>query len=192
MKRKQRAPAAAGAAAEVDADEPSQAPLPLDDYSGDVSAALTARYGRSASAQHRHLLATAVAIGSILADGGHPLTAEAYLPAVISALRAAGPSDPAAASALASLLVILTPHISSLPPAGASESASSLAAFLASPDASKLPTGTVRSVVKSLGHLSLHLDAAADWGAVAAPLEALLAASVDQRAKVRKLGVEFF
>ncbi|CAM0884950.1 unnamed protein product [Alopecurus aequalis] len=189
MKRKQRAPAAA-AAAEVDADEPSQAPLPLDDYSGDVCAALTARYGRSASAQHRHLLATAAAIGSILADGGHPLTAASYLPAVVSALRAAGPSDPAAASALASLLVILIPHISSLPPAAASESASSLAAFLGSPDASKLPTGTVRSVVKSLGHLALHLDAAADWGAVAAPLEALLAASVDQRAKVRRCAQE--
>ena len=42
-------------------------------------------------------------------------------------------------------------------------------------------------MVKSLGHLTLHLDAAADWDAVAAPLEALLAASVDQRAKVRKL-----
>uniref|UniRef100_A0ACD5WMY4 Uncharacterized protein n=1 Tax=Avena sativa TaxID=4498 RepID=A0ACD5WMY4_AVESA len=190
MKRKQRAPAAAAAAAEIDADEPSQAPLPLDDYSGDVCAALTARYGRSTSAQHRHLLATAAAIGSILADGGQPLTAESYLPAVVSALRAAGPSDPAAASALASLLVILIPHISSLPPASASESASSLAAFLASPDASKLPTGTVRSVVKSLGHLALLLDAAADWDAVAVPLEALLAASVDQRAKVRRCAQE--
>ncbi|KAF7026156.1 hypothetical protein CFC21_038283 [Triticum aestivum] len=187
MKRKQ---SAAAAAAEVDADEPSQAPLPLDDYSGDVCAALTARYGRSASAQHRHLLATAAAIGSILTDDGRPLTAESYLPAVVSALRAAGPSDPAAAAALASLLVILIPHISSLPPASASEPASSLAAFLASPDASKLPTGTVRSVVKSLGQLALHLDAAADWGAVAAPLEALLAASVDQRAKVRRCAQE--
>jgi ribosomal RNA-processing protein 12 len=191
MKRKQSTPAAA-AAAELDADEPSQALLPLDDYSGDVCAALTARYGRSTSAQHRHLLATAAAIGSILADDGQTLSAESYLPAVVSALRAAGPSDPAAASALASLLVILIPHISSLPPAAASESASSVAAFLASPDASKLPTGTVRSVVKSLGHLALLLDPAADWGAVAAPLEALLAASVDQRAKVRKLGAYFF
>ncbi|KAM3336044.1 hypothetical protein ACQJBY_030175 [Aegilops geniculata] len=188
MKRKQSA--AAAAAAEGDADEPSQAPLPLDDYSGDVCAALTARYGRSASAQHRHLLATAAAIGSILTDDGQPLTAESYLPAVVSALRAAGLSDPAAAAALASLLVILIPHISSLPPASASEPASSLAAFLASPDASKLPTGTVRSVVKSLGQLALHLDAAADWGAVAAPLEALLAASVDQRAKVRRCAQE--
>ncbi|KAM0907529.1 hypothetical protein ACQ4PT_016048 [Festuca glaucescens] len=190
MKRKQRTSAAATAATEVDADEPSQALLPLDDYSGDVCAALTARYGRSASAQHRHLLATAAAIGSILADDGHSLTAESYLPAVVSALRAAGPSDPAAASALASLLVILIPHISSLPPASASESASSLADFLASPDASKLPTGTVRSVVKSLGHLALLLEAAADCGAVAAPLEALLAASVDQRAKVRRCAQE--
>lgn len=48
----------------------------------------------------------------------------------------------------------------------------------------------MRSVVKSLGHLALHLDAAADWGAVAAPLEALLAASVDQRAKVRRCAQE--
>lgn len=48
----------------------------------------------------------------------------------------------------------------------------------------------MRSVVKSLGHLTLHLDAAADWDAVAASLEALLAASVDQRAKVRKCAQE--
>jgi len=153
--------------------------------------ALSARYGRSAAPQHRHLLASAAAIRSILLDDGMPLTPASYLPAAVAALRAAGPADPAAASALASLLAILLPHIpsspSSLPPDAASESASALAAFLSSPDASQLPTGTVRSVVKSLGHLTLHLDAGADWDAVAAPLEALLAASVDQRAKVRKL-----
>ncbi|KAL6878309.1 hypothetical protein ACP4OV_012479 [Aristida adscensionis] len=193
MKRKQR-PSAAAAAADVDADEPTQAPLPLDSFSGDVCAALTARYGRSAAPQHRHLLASAAAIRSILVDDGLSLTPASYLPAAVSALQAAGAADPGAASALASLLAILLPHIpsspSSLPPAAASESASALAAFLSSPDASKLPTGTVRSVVKSLGHLTLHLDAAGDWGAVAAPLEALLAASVDQRPKVRKCAQE--
>lgn len=48
----------------------------------------------------------------------------------------------------------------------------------------------MRSVVKSLGHLALLLDAAADWDAVATPLEALLASSVDQRAKVRRCAQE--
>ncbi|CAD6341712.1 unnamed protein product [Miscanthus lutarioriparius] len=195
MKRKQRASvAAANADHDSDADEPSQTPLPLESFSGDACAALTARYGRSAAPQHRHLLASAAAIRSILLDDGLPLTPASYLPAAVSALRAAGSADPAATAALASLLVILLPHIpsspSSLPPDAASESASALAAFLSSPDASRLPTGTVRSVVKSLGHLTLHLDAAADWDAVAAPLEALLAASVDQRAKVRKCAQE--
>uniref|UniRef100_A0A0D9VAH5 Uncharacterized protein n=1 Tax=Leersia perrieri TaxID=77586 RepID=A0A0D9VAH5_9ORYZ len=197
MKRKQKASppaAAAAAAAEFDADEPSQAPLPLDAFSGDVCAALAARYGRSTAPQHRHLLASAAAIRSILADDGIPVTPASYLPAAVSALQAAGAADIAAASALASLLAILLPHIpsspSSLSPASASESASALAAFLSSPDASKLPTGTVRSVVKSLGHLVLHVDAAADWGSVATPLEALLAASVDQRAKVRRCAQE--
>uniref|UniRef100_A0A0D9YK80 Uncharacterized protein n=1 Tax=Oryza glumipatula TaxID=40148 RepID=A0A0D9YK80_9ORYZ len=193
MKRKQK-PAAADAAAEVDADEPSQAPLPLEAFSGDVCAALTARYGRSTAPQHRHLLASAAAIRSILVDDGLPVTPASYLPAAISALQAAGSADPTAASALASLLVILLPNIpsspSSLPPASASESASALAVFLSSPDASQLPTGTVRSVVKSLGHLAFHVDAAADWGSVASPLEALLAASVDQRAKVRRCAQE--
>jgi ribosomal RNA-processing protein 12 len=189
MKRKQRSSvAAANADHGSDADEPSQTPLPLESFSGDACAALTARYGRSAASQHRHLLASAAAIRSILLDDGLPLTPASYLPAAVSALRAAGSADPAATAALASLLVILLPHIpsspSSLPPDAASESASALAAFLSSPDASRLPTGTVRSVVKSLGHLTLHLDAAADWDAVAVPLEALLAASVDQRAKV--------
>nr|CAB3479479.1 unnamed protein product [Digitaria exilis] len=191
MKRKHRASAAD---ADSDGEEASQAPLPLESFSGDACAALTARYGRSAAPQHRHLLASAAAIRSILLDDGLPLTPASYLPAAVTALCAAGPADPAAASALASLLVILLPHIptspSSLPPDAASESASALAAFLSSPDASKLPTGTVRSVVKSLGHLTLHLDAAANWDAVAASLEALLAASVDQRAKVRKCAQE--
>uniref|UniRef100_A0A0E0JTU2 Uncharacterized protein n=1 Tax=Oryza punctata TaxID=4537 RepID=A0A0E0JTU2_ORYPU len=194
MKRKQKASAAAAAANEFDADEPSQAPLPLEAFSGDVCAALTARYGRSTAPQHRHLLASAAAIRSILVDDGLPVTPASYLPAAISALQAAGLADPAAASALASLLAILLPHIpsspSSLPPASASESASALAVFLSSPDASQLPTGTVRSVVKSLGHLALHVDAAADWDSVASSLEALLAASVDQRAKVRRCAQE--
>ncbi|KAF0893655.1 hypothetical protein E2562_028062 [Oryza meyeriana var. granulata] len=192
MKRRQKASAAA--AADFDSDEPSPAPLLLEAFSGDVCAALTARYGRSTAPQHRHLLASAAAIRSILVDDGLPVTPESYLPAAISALRAAGPADPAAASALASLLAILLPHIpsspSSLPPASASESASALAVFLSSPGASKLSTGTVRSVVKSLGHLVLHVDAAADWGAVVSPLEALLAASIDQRAKVRRCAQE--
>ncbi|ONM34371.1 ARM repeat superfamily protein [Zea mays] len=195
MKRKQRAlAAAANADLDSDADEPTQTTLPLESFSGDACAALTARYGRSSAPQHRHLLASAAAIRSILLDDGLPLTPASYLPAAVSALRAAGSADPAAAAALASLLVTLLPHIPSspspLPPDAASESASALAAFLSSPDASRLPTGTVRSVVKSLGHVTLHLDAAADWDAVAASLEALLAASVDQRAKVRKCAQE--
>ncbi|GJM91836.1 hypothetical protein PR202_ga08253 [Eleusine coracana subsp. coracana] len=147
MKRKQSRPSAA--AADAEDDEPSQPTLALDSFSGDVCAALTARYGRSTAPQHRHLLASAAAIRSILLDDGLPLT----------------------------------------PPA-ASESASALAAFLSSPDASHLPTGTLRSVVKSLGHLALHLDAAAHWDALVPPLEALLAASVDNRAKVRKCAQE--
>ncbi|TVU36923.1 hypothetical protein EJB05_18879, partial [Eragrostis curvula] len=191
MKRKQRA---AAADADAEADEPSQPSLPLESFSGDVCAALTARYGRSAAQQHRHLLASAAAIRSILVDDGLPLTPASFIPAAVSALRAAGAADPAAASALASLLAILLPHIpsspSSIQPAAASESASALAAFLSSTDASKLPTGTIRSVVKSLGHLALHLDAAVDWDAVVEPLEALLAASVDHRAKVRKCAQE--
>jgi ribosomal RNA-processing protein 12 len=183
MKRKQRDPAAADA-------EPSQPSLPLDSFSGDVCAALTARYGRSAAPQHRHLLASAAAIQSILLDGGGPLppTPASYIPAAVSALRSAGSAaDADAAAALASLLVILLPHIPSLPPAAASESASALAAFLSGPYASRLPTGTLRSVVKSLGHLALHLDPAADWDALVPPLEALIAASVDHRAKVTNI-----
>jgi hypothetical protein len=89
MKRKQTDPAAA-----AEADEPAQPSLPLDSFSGDVCAALAARYGRSAAPQHRHLLASAAAIQSILLDdsGGPllPLTPASYVPAAVSALRAAG------------------------------------------------------------------------------------------------------
>jgi ribosomal RNA-processing protein 12 len=96
---------------------------------------------------------------------------------IVSVLRAADVTDPDAASSLASLLIILLPYIpfslSTLQPVVASKSASSLTAFLTSPDASQLPTDTLRSVVKSLSHLALLLDPTVVWDAVVVPLEAL-------------------
>jgi hypothetical protein len=87
------------------------------------------------------------------------LTPASYVPASVPALRAASSAtDADATAALASLIVIILPHILFLQPASASESASTLAAFLSCTDASWLPTGTLRLVVKSLGQLALHLD----------------------------------
>jgi hypothetical protein len=83
-----------------------------------------------------------------------PLTPTSYVPIVVSAIQVAA----SAAVALASLLVILLPHILSLQPMATSEFAWALATFLSCPDASWLPTDTLHSVVKSLSHLALHLD----------------------------------
>lgn len=154
--------------------------------SGDVCGALMGRYAKSSAPQHRHLCASAAAMRAILQEEGLPLTPSAYFAAAITALRdSSSAHDPDAASALAAFLSILLPLLPapSLPPPKAKDAAFVLAGFLRSSVPGGAATGTVRSIVKSLGFVALLLDFE-DWEAVELPLETFLLLSVDRRPKV--------
>ncbi|CAL9204829.1 unnamed protein product [Musa hybrid cultivar] len=152
----------------------------------DVCKALMDRYAKSSAPQHRHLCASAAAMRSILQEEGLPLTPPGYFAAVITAIRDADTADHDAISALSAFLSILLPVVParSLPPTMVKNAALVLATFLWDPP-SKLPTGAVRSMVKSLGGLVLRLELE-DWDEVKLPVEVLLAFTVDKRPKVRR------
>ncbi|ONK55058.1 uncharacterized protein A4U43_UnF8030 [Asparagus officinalis] len=103
--------------------------------------------------------------------------------------RLPGGSDPDSIAAIASLLSVLIGDSFALPPPKAKDAAFLLSEFLlrtsgTDPDSS-LATGTVRSLIKSLGVLSLLVDLE-DWTSVELPLQMLLSYAVDKRPKVRK------
>ncbi|KAK8942880.1 hypothetical protein KSP39_PZI008968 [Platanthera zijinensis] len=153
---------------------------------GDVCRALMDRYAQSSAKQHRHLCATAAAMKSILSEEGLPLTPPAYFAAAITALRDAVHADREGAAALSSFLAIVLPLVppDSLPKAKAKDAAFVIASFLRDPSC-RLSTGSLRSMVKSLGLASLRMDLD-DWLAVHLPLETLLLFAVDKRPKVRR------
>nr|CAD1828287.1 unnamed protein product [Ananas comosus var. bracteatus] len=74
-------------------------------------------------------------------------------------------------------------------PAQGKDAAFVLAGFLRSSVPGGAATGTVRSIVKSLGFVALLLDFE-DWEAVELPLETFLLLSVDRRPKVRRCAQE--
>ncbi|XP_042412351.1 RRP12-like protein [Zingiber officinale] len=152
----------------------------------DVCKALMDRYGKSSAPQHRHLCASAAAIRSILQEEGLPLTPTLYFAAVITAMRDADASDHGAVATFSAFLAILLPFVpsESLPPCKTKDAAGVLAARLQD-SATELPTGAVRSIVKSLGVLVLQMDLE-DWFSFKLPLQVLVALTVDKRPKVRR------
>ncbi|XP_074576063.1 uncharacterized protein LOC141832455 [Curcuma longa] len=152
----------------------------------DVCTALMDRYGKSSAPQHRHLCASAAAIRSILQEEGLPLAPTPYFAAVITAMRDADASDHGAVATLSAFLAILLPFVpsESLPPHKAKDAAGVLSARLQD-SAAELPTGAVRSIVKSLGVLVLRMDLE-DWISFKLPLQVLVALTVDKRPKVRR------
>lgn len=151
----------------------------------DICGQLMDRYAKSSAAQHRHLLASAVAMRSILQAESLPLTPAAYFAAAISAIDNASASeslDPTAVSALLSFLAITLPLV---PPGGisapnASDAVGVLVVLLGK---KSLAVSSVRAAVKCLGVLLgfCNLD---DWGSVQLGFEILLKFSVDRRPKV--------
>ncbi|WOK99110.1 RRP12-like protein [Canna indica] len=181
MKRKNAAELGRGA----DDEEENQPVLKFADGS-DVCKALMDRYAKSSTPQHRHLCASAAAIRSILQEEGLALSPSAYFAAVITAIRDADAADHDAVAALSAFLAILLPLVptDSLPPPEAKNAALVLATFLEDPNRN-LPTGAVRSVVKSLGVLVFTLDFE-EWTTVKLLLEVILTFTVDKRPKVRR------
>ncbi|XP_020591663.1 ribosomal RNA-processing protein 12-like isoform X1 [Phalaenopsis equestris] len=144
------------------------------------------RYSRSTAKQHRHLCATAAAMQSILLEEGLPLIPSAYFAAGIAAVRDADRADREGVAALSAFVAVVLPlvHTESLPKAKAKEAAIVIASFLRDP-AGGLSTGTLRSMVKSLGLVALRVDLE-DWPSIELPLETLLLFAVDKRPKVRR------
>lgn len=160
--------------------------------SGDLCETLIARYAKSPAPQHRHLVATAAAMRSILLDEYLPLIPAAYFAAAVSTIQNAsggGGGDPAAISALVSFLSVVLPVVprTALTPEKASEAAGVLIGVLRS-GGDGLPASTLQSLVKSVGAL-VKVGNLEDWGVVKSPLKTLVCFSTDKRPKVCSFGI---
>jgi len=129
----------------------------------DICQQLMDRYAKSSAPQHRHLVATAAAMRSILASESLPLTQSAYFAAAIdsASFSYSQTLDPTAVAALLSFLSIVVPLV----------------------PLQWLAVASVRAAVKCLGVLLGFCDLE-DWNSVKLGFETLLNFSVDRRPKV--------
>jgi ribosomal RNA-processing protein 12 len=158
---------------------------PLKDGS-DVCQQLMDRYAKSSAPQHRHLVATAAAMRSILASESLPLTPSAYFAAAIDSASFSD-SQTLDATAVAALLSFLSIVVPLVPPQGiaapkASEAVGVLVG-LAGKEREGHAVASVRAAVKCLGVLLGFCDLE-DWDSVKLGFETLLNFSVDRRPKV--------
>nr|XP_015898209.2 RRP12-like protein isoform X1 [Ziziphus jujuba var. spinosa] len=156
----------------------------------DICQQLIDRYTKSTAPQHRHLIATAMAMRSILTTESLPLTPAAYFAATITAVENASSAsqtlDSTAVAALLSFLAIVLPLV---PPQGIAATkaieAMQVLVSLQAREKEGLAMFTVRAAVKCLGTLVGFCDLE-DWGSVKFGFETLLKFSVDRRPKVRR------
>jgi ribosomal RNA-processing protein 12 len=158
---------------------------PLKDGS-DVCQQLMDRYAKSSAPQHRHLVATAAAMRSILASESLPLTPSAYFAAAIDSASFSD-SQTLDATAVAALLSFLSIVVPLVPPQGiaapkASEAVGVLVGLVGK-ERQGLAVASVRAAVKCLGVLLGFCDLE-DWDSVKLGFETLLNFSVDRRPKV--------
>ncbi|XP_030493685.2 uncharacterized protein LOC115709666 [Cannabis sativa] len=161
----------------------------------DICQQLMDRYAKSTAAQHRHLLATAAAMRSILTAESLPLTSPAYFAAVITAIDDASSAssqslDPTAVAALLAFLAIVLPLVPSqgIEAEKAREAVEVLVRLLGR-EKEGLGVATVRAGVKCLGALVGFCNLE-DWVSVKLGFETLLKFSVDKRPKVRRCSQE--
>ncbi|KAK0598624.1 hypothetical protein LWI29_036449 [Acer saccharum] len=150
----------------------------------DICQQLMDRYASSAAPQHRHLVATAAAMRSILTSESFPLTPSAYFAAAISSLESAT-LDSTEISALLTFLslVVAVVHYKEISESKASEAVGVLVGLL---ERGGLGMASVRSVVKCLGVLFVGFCDLEDWNSVELGFQTLLKFSVDKRPKVRR------
>ena len=148
----------------------------------DICQQLMDRYAASAAPQHRHLVATAAAMRSILTSESFPLTPSAYLAAAIASLESAT-LDSTEISALLTFLslVVAVVHHKEISESKASEAVVVLVGLL---ERGGLGMSSVRSVVKCLGVLLVGFCDLEDWNSVELGFQTLLKFSVDKRPKV--------
>ncbi|GAY65983.1 hypothetical protein CUMW_245210 [Citrus unshiu] len=151
----------------------------------DICQQIMDRYATSAAPQHRHLVATAAAMRSILTSESLPLIASAYFAAAISSLESATLDS----TEVSALLTFLSIAVALVPEQGIAESKASEAVELLvgvlERDGS-LGVATVKCVVKCLGVLLVSFCDLEDWGSVKLGFETLLKFSIDKRPKVRR------
>lgn len=151
----------------------------------DICQQIMDRYATSAAPQHRHLVATAAAMRSILTSEYLPLIASAYFAAAISSLESATLDS----TEVSALLTFLSIAVALVPEQGIAESKASEAVELLvgvlERDGS-LGVATVKCVVKCLGVLLVSFCDLEDWGSVKLGFETLLKFSIDKRPKVRR------
>lgn len=150
---------------------------------GDICQQLLDRYSKSSAPQHRHLLATAGAMRSIISAESLPLSPPAYFAAAISAIESSQSLDPTATEALLTFLSIVIQMIlkHGITYDKAEKAVEVLAGVMEKED---LSAASTRSAVKCLGLLLVGFCNLGDWGSVQLGFQELLKFSVDKRPKV--------
>ncbi|KAL1075665.1 hypothetical protein V6Z11_D11G380100, partial [Gossypium hirsutum] len=165
--------------------------IPLKDGS-DICQQLMDRYSKSSAPQHRHLIATAAAMRSILSSESLPLSPPAYFAASISALD----DDSAAtldSTAIGALLTFLSLVVPAVPKGGIASGKAKEAVEVVVRVLGKegLGVASLRSGVKCLGLLLVGFSDLQDWHSVQFGLESLLGFAIDKRPKVRRCAQEY-
>lgn len=170
------------AAFEDRADENDE--IAFKDGNTDISQQLMDRYGKSSAAQHRHLVATAVAMRSILTSESLPPSPPAFFAAAISSVDSST-EDPVAVSALLTFLSIVVPLV----PSGeisATMARDAVAVLVKAIDGEgdKLGVASLRAGVKCIGTLLIGFCDLDDWVSLQIGFALLLKFAIDKRPKV--------
>lgn len=151
----------------------------------DVCQILLDRYAKSSTPQHRHLIATAAAVRSIITAEALPLTPLSYFAAVVTTI--ANSSEALDTTETAALLTLLSMVLPAVPAQAithqkAADAVSVLVDLLRN-RGEAMAASSFRAVVKCLGVL-VGFCALEDWESVKLGFETLLKFSVDKRPKV--------
>ncbi|KAH9607902.1 hypothetical protein KSS87_015671 [Heliosperma pusillum] len=160
----------------------------------DICEQLMQRYSSSAASQHRHLIATAAALKSLIQQQHEQLIPLSYFGAAMSALsNTSFQNDAASSSALATLLSIALPLVpqGSISPHNAADAANLLVRVLGDAAAvASTSTSAAKCVVKCLGVLLGFCDFST-WNSLQLPFETLLIWSIHKPPKVRKCALVY-
>ncbi|CAK7342600.1 unnamed protein product [Dovyalis caffra] len=151
---------------------------------------LLSRYSASTAPQHRHLLATAAALRSILTAESLPLTPKAYFATAINNLSDSKTLDSTAIAALLSFVSIVVPLIEEkgIKEEKVKEAVAVLVEVAVEREG--VGVGSLSGVVKCLGVLIAGFCNLENWESVKVGFESLIKFSVDKRPKVRRSAQE--
>lgn len=158
----------------------------------DICQQLMDRYSKSSASQHRHLVATAAAMRSILTSESLPPSPPAFFAAAISSVDSST-ADPMAVSALLTFLSLVVPLV---PPGGISATmAREAVAVLVKPideEGDEIGVASLRAGVKCIGTLLIGFCDLDDWESLQVGFASLLEFSIDKRPKVTPFCVSHF